>query len=730
MSVFKFLPANIRSRIGSGKLLVLLMTSAACIITGCSSSADSKTQDIQFSLGDISARGAIGRLEDTGPVFEGDGNEGVSLAILAPQIQGANVPEYLPLYIQGLLNSNFKKYSAMTIIDRQNLDQILKEQELGASGSFSDTDFIRIGSMTNAQYCVVGSIQRLSGSRFSLSLSVSDVALGEIKASSSQTGTLAQLEANGAMVNAASSDLLEQLGVKLTADGKQLLLAGNDATVKAEAGLAKGIIAQQGNETVTALFNFTQSIIFDPSQRETLNRLGELSLAISGGSTSQRILNDIQARDQWIDVFKETAAFYERHTPFEITFDPNLIQDGETDFSNRTADLQMRVALNSSVAAFDALNTLLEGLEKTGRRRQWGFNGWPFMDIEPQKIPEVVVFSGKNTFSYKVDVALLNDKKKNLGQSSITLNSGELNFTAADKKVTPPAGDRGIVQFRSIKADDLTPTLTIVVLAVNGRPSKDLNASGYMKIAPGDLSSENMVLIPGGSFIRTVSSYRNEVRTEISISPFYMGIYELSQKEYEKATDSNPSRFRDPKLPVEQLSWYDAVRYCNSLSQQEGLTPAYTITGSTGQNVTWNRQANGYRLPTEAEWEYACRAGTTTRYNTGDTITSNQANFDGRDYYSSRGEYRGKTTPVGSFEPNAWGLYDMHGNVAEWCWDWYNDYPTEAQTDPHGPASGTSRIVRGGDWNDSEGEYASNRRSYANPTNTSQGIGFRLARNF
>ena len=729
MCIFRLLPINFRSKISLtgtfAAFYVVLMIGAACIAAGCSSSADSKNQDIQFSLGDISARGAIGRLEDTGPVFEGDGGDGVRLAILAPQIQGANVPEYLPLYIQGLLNSNFKKYSAMTIIERQNLDQILKEQELGSSGRFSDTDFIKIGSVTNAQYCVVGTIQRLSGSKFSLSLSVTDVALGEVKASTIQGGTLAQLEGNGAMVNAACADLLGQMGVKLTTDGRQLLIAGSDATVKAEAGLAKGIIAQQGNAAVTALFNFTQSIIFDPSQRETLSRLGELSLAISGGgSTSQRILNDIQARDQWIEVFKETASFYEKHTPFEITFDPNLIQDGETDFSNRTANLQMRVALNSSSAAFDALNTLLEGLEKTGRRQAWGFNGWPLQDITPSKIPEVVVFSGKNTFSYKVDIALYNDKKKNLGQSSITLNTGTLNFTAADKKIVPPSGDRGMIQFNNIKADDLTPILTIVVIAVNGKPSKELNASGYMKIAPGDLSSGNMALIPGGTFTRSMRDNWGSTNRTVSIGSFYMGMYELSQKEYaEIMDDSNPSRFRDPELPVEQVSWYDAVRYCNYRSQDEGLTLAYTI---TGQSVTWNRQANGYRLPTEAEWEYACRAGTTTTYNTGDAITTSQANYDGR--YG--GVYRGKTTPVGSFEPNAWGLYDMHGNVAEWCWDWYGDYPIEAQTDPQGPTSGTYRILRGGSWDNNGDAVTSSNRRNSGPSSTSSGVGFRLARNF
>ena len=182
---------------------------------------------------------------------------------------------------------------------------------------------------------------------------------------------------------------------------------------------------------------------------------------------------------------------------------------------------------------------------------------------------------------------------------------------------------------------------------------------------------------------------------------------------------------------MEQVSWYDAIEYCNKRSQKEGLTPAYNISGSgDNRTVTWNKNANGYRLPTEAEWEYACRAGTTTPFSTGNNVTTSQANYDGNYPYNNnaKGTYREKTTPVGSFASNAWGLYDMHGNVWEWCWDWYGSYSSGAQTDPVGASSGSDRVFRGGSWYYNAGYVRSAGRSGATPSYWNYGMGFRLVR--
>jgi len=479
--------------------LLLERIVALCLIVSlfatCASTGSVPVNSFSGSSGtDISAQGALGGIEaaPSGPLYTGDGGQSIRLAILAPETQG-DVPPYLPVYIQGLLNNNFSRFSAINLIDRQNLDRIIYEQNIASSGSFSDQDFVSIGNLTNTRYFLFGTIQRLGGERYALQLSITESATGIRRANFMMDGSLQQLEGRGTLINEASADLLAQIGVTLTAVGRQTLIAGNNSVARAEAGIARGITAQAGGDEVQALFNITQAITFDSSNLEALSRLNALSSNISGGTISERIVNDIQARNRWLEVFRETASFYNDHPPFEITFDPNLVQIGETDFAKNTATIGMRIALDPSAAGFAALNTLLDGLEKTTRREGWGFSGWPLLDTTP-KTNGTVVFSGKSSFSYKIDVVLLNENNKNLGSRSITLTTEKMRFSVGDKRVQAPAGIVDTVQFSNIKAEDLTPTLTIVITAVNGIPSRDLNASGYMKIDTGDLENRNQVV--------------------------------------------------------------------------------------------------------------------------------------------------------------------------------------------------------------------------------------------
>ncbi|MHB9291129.1 putative Serine/threonine-protein kinase Pkn1 [Hollandina sp. SP2] len=250
-------------------------------------------------------------------------------------------------------------------------------------------------------------------------------------------------------------------------------------------------------------------------------------------------------------------------------------------------------------------------------------------------------------------------------------------------------------------------------------------------VFPGDF-----VLIKGGAFTmgspaREPERGTDETQHRVTVGDFYIAKYEATQAEWTALMGNNPSEFKGDYLPVENVTWFDAVRFCNARSVREGLTPAYTISGET---VTWNRSANGYRLPTESEWEYACRAGTTTPFNIGNNITDREANCYNNYGYNNNssgrvtGGYRGRTTPVNSYAANSWGLFDMHGNVADWCWDWYGEYSAGTQTNPAGPAAGTLKVNRGGGWNDFPKHIRSAYRAATPPANSSFNLGFRLVR--
>jgi formylglycine-generating enzyme required for sulfatase activity len=212
---------------------------------------------------------------------------------------------------------------------------------------------------------------------------------------------------------------------------------------------------------------------------------------------------------------------------------------------------------------------------------------------------------------------------------------------------------------------------------------------------------------------------RHEMRIDES---FYLGVTPVTQAQYQAVTGKSPGRFQGrPENPIESVSWYESVRFCIMLSQKEGLVPYYGIRGASRVRIVGG---SGYRLPTEAEWEYACRAGTETRYCFGD----DEPGLDESAWYSAGSG--AQTRPVGQKRPNAWGLYDMHGNVWEWCGDAYEgDYEMDSPNlDPPGPENTACRVVRGGSWNDVPRDVrAASRLGYA-PGVRFDYLGFRIAR--
>jgi len=248
---------------------------------------------------------------------------------------------------------------------------------------------------------------------------------------------------------------------------------------------------------------------------------------------------------------------------------------------------------------------------------------------------------------------------------------------------------------------------------------KELNSKIDVRI--GSYIPKEFIFVQGGTFQMGSNSGDSDEKPLHSarVSDFYICKYEVTQAEWQEVMGNNPSKFKGDNNPVEKVSWYDAVVFCNKKSIKDGLEPVYSGSGS---NIKCDFTKSGYRLPTEAEWEFAASGGNKSQ---GYTYSGSNNIGEVAWYRDNSGS---KTHAVAGKKANELGIYDMTGNVWEWCWDWYGNYSSSSQSDPAGPTSGSSRAYRGGSWSNSATSCWVARRISSNPTISSTDLGFRVAR--
>ena len=472
--------------------------------------------------------------------FTGDGGSGIRLAVLEPSANGLTEDEqkWMTSTIQSSITGDFNRFSAMTIIDRQNFEKILEEQMLSVSGYFSDEDYIRIGHLINTQYILVGSVTK-TATAYMLELGVTDAESGERKASYPPTQVSPLALENLTAVKEATVVLLEQLGVRLTTQGhEELRKAPDTAVVQAEMALARGITAQRQGTEVAALSYFFQAAAMNPALLEAANRASIVSTNISSGNIGEDVRNDIVWRRNWVERLTETEqsfSEFNRTSPMPYTlFYAEDIQQGAVNYQNETVTLSIETYLRPShtwgrtvgIPMQHTLRAVYDGLQATQRAGDWGLNSWPSRGV-----------TNLNSFArqeknFIIVAELLNDRNQVISRQSFrsdgwweyTYNRNVLSGVRISNDV------KRTVNFTNVKADDITDGLTIKIASVNGVDAETAARNGVLQIraipkteydrdssyrfALGEISgysgNEKNPVIPGTIWGETVVSIGND----------------------------------------------------------------------------------------------------------------------------------------------------------------------------------------------------------------------------
>jgi hypothetical protein len=415
--------------------------------------------------------------EFAGPYFTGDGARGLTLAVLPPQGRapgGRALPEneeWLLSFIQGNLSSDFSRYSAMEIIDRQTISQVLEQQNLSLSQNSGDKNtIIRIGNITNAQFLLTGTLEKMTANDYSLQLSIVDAETAVIRAGHVAAVSLAELRSMRPL-REASIGLLKQMDVNLTAEGETAIRSIAMSEAQGAIALAQGIAA--GNEnSVEKLIYLTNAIAFDSKQLEAIELLASTENDMSQMGTGAALQNDAEQQKQFRIMLDQFEDHYQKHPPFELVFVPKTEPAGETDYVRHEAVVKFSATLRESVE-FGTMNKvlkiILDDLKKTGNKEKWGFKDWPGnAGIFNQKLP------------YEITAELLNDNGDVIDTAIFRM---EAQLITAWGKIYAGSTQNIEIPFSKMNIDLLTGDPQVRIVTVNDKTAQESLETDYIRIS-------------------------------------------------------------------------------------------------------------------------------------------------------------------------------------------------------------------------------------------------------
>lgn len=442
--------------------------------------------------------------EFQGAYFTGDGGKGLTLAVLLPRGRaagGKDLPEneqWLLSFVQGNLTADFSRYSAMEIIDRQTISQVLEEQNLSLSQNSGDKNtIIKIGNITNAQFLLTGTLEKMNANDFSLQLSIVNAETAVIQASHVAAVSIAELRSLKP-IREASIDLLKRMGVELTAEGVEAIRSVALPEAQGAIALAQGIAAGDENP-VEKLIYLTNAVAFDSRQLEAIELLASTETDMSRMGTGAALQNDAEQQKQFLAMLNQFEDHYKNHPPFELAFVPKTVQAGETDYARHEATVKFSVTLRESVE-FDTmkkvLKIILDDLKKTGNKEKWGFKDWP---------GNAELFNEKQ--QYRITAELLDDNGKVLDTVQFTMGA-QLVYVGGT--IYADSSQNSEVSFAKMNLDLYGNDPQVRIVRINDKTSRESLEEDYIRI------SSTLVLPPKRPRNFLALAWRN------TIVPFFL----------------------------------------------------------------------------------------------------------------------------------------------------------------------------------------------------------------